>query len=52
VFTLPPGGVSDLPVNSMVTRLLELRSKFQSSAAAAAAAAAAGSTGAAAAGDK
>jgi len=27
-FTLPPGGVNDLPVNTIVTRLLDIRSKF------------------------
>lgn len=27
-FQLPPGGVSDLPVNSIVTRLLDIRSKL------------------------
>ena len=28
VFTLPPGGVAELPVNTIVTRLLDLRNKF------------------------
>jgi len=27
-FTLPPGGISDLPVNSIVTRLLDIRNKI------------------------
>jgi len=27
-FTLPPGGIGDLPVNSIVTRLLDIRSKI------------------------
>ena len=31
-FTLPPGGVNDLPVNSIVTRLLDLRNKFNAAA--------------------
>jgi len=25
---MPPGGVNDLPVNSIVTRLLDIRNKF------------------------
>ena len=29
-FTLPPGGIADLPVNSIVTRLLDIRSQISS----------------------
>lgn len=35
-FTMPHGGVSNLPVNSMVTKLLELRNRLKNAASAAA----------------